>query len=69
MAGVAPWRFVLFNAIGAALWAPLITGMGWFFGASIAQVAARLQMGEEIVLAVVVAAGFGVWMVRRLRRR
>lgn len=69
MAGVAPWRFVVFNAIGAALWAPLITALGWFFGAGITQVAARLQMGEEIVLAVVVAGGWAVWAVRRLRRR
>ena len=69
MAGIAPWRFVVFNAIGAALWAPLITGLGWFFGAGIAQVAARLQLGEEIVLAVVVAVGLVVWMTRRLRRR
>jgi Uncharacterized membrane-associated protein len=30
MAGVAPWRFVLYNAIGAALWAPLVTGWGGF---------------------------------------
>ena len=69
MAGVAPRRFIVFNAIGAALWAPLITGLGWFFGAGMTQVAARLQMGQEIVLAVVVAAGLAAWMVRRLRRR
>ncbi len=68
LAGVAPWRFVVFNAIGAALWAPLITGLGWFFGAGIAQVASRLQMGEEIVLAVVLTAGALVWLIRRLRR-
>lgn len=68
-AGVAPWRFVVFNAIGAVLWAPLITTLGWFFGATITQLAARLQMGEEIVLAVVVAVGATVWLGRRFRRR
>ena len=69
MAGVAPWRFVLFNAIGAALWAPLITGLGWFFGAGIAQVAARLQMGEEILLVLVVAGTAAAWLIRRFLRR
>jgi membrane protein DedA with SNARE-associated domain len=69
VAGVAPWRFMVFNAIGAVLWAPLITALGWFFGAAIAQLAARLQMGEEIVLAIVVAVGAAVWLLRRLRRK
>lgn len=69
MVGVAPWRFVVFNAIGAVLWAPLITGLGWFFGAGIAQVAAQLQMGEEIVLAVVLTGGILALLIRRLRRR
>ncbi|MGC9162584.1 MAG: DedA family protein [Thiomonas sp.] len=69
VAGVAPWRFMVFNAIGAVLWAPLITALGWFFGAAITQLAARLQMGEEIVLAIVVAVGAAVWLLRRLRRK
>ncbi len=68
MAGVAPWRFVLFNAIGAAAWALLITALGWFFGAGIAEATARLQAGEEILLAALAVVLGVVWLIRRLRR-
>lgn len=69
MAGVAPWRFVIFNAIGALLWAPLITGLGWGFGAGMVQLASRLQQGEEILLLVVAVAALIVWGFWRLRHR
>lgn len=29
---VEAWRFALFNVIGAAIWAPLIGGLGYMFG-------------------------------------
>jgi membrane protein DedA with SNARE-associated domain len=32
---VAPWRFALFNAIGAAIWAPLLAGAGRIFGRAV----------------------------------
>ncbi|WP_298292313.1 DedA family protein [Thiomonas sp.] len=69
VAGVPPLRFIVFNAIGALLWAPLITALGWFFGATLAAVAARVQFGEELLLAVVVVAFTVAWAVRRWRRR
>ena len=68
-AGLAPWRFLVFNAIGALLWAPLITALGWFFGAAVAQLAAQVQLVEEVVLAIVIVIGAAVWLTRRRRRR
>lgn len=48
-------QFALFNALGAAIWAVLLTGVGWFFGQ-----AAELLLGElrhyEGVLAMVLLA-------------
>ena len=32
MGRVPAWKFMLYNFIGAALWAPLIAGIGYFFG-------------------------------------
>lgn len=69
MAGIPPRRFVVFNAIGAVLWAPLITGLGWFFGAGVVQLAARLQMAEEFLLLVALAVIFAAWLIWRLPRR
>ncbi|MGA8008758.1 MAG: DedA family protein [Thiomonas sp.] len=68
MAGIPPRRFVVFNAIGAVLWAPLITGLGWFFGAGVVQLAARLQMAEEFLLLVALAVIFAAWLIWRLPR-
>ena len=35
MSTLSPRRFLLFNAIGALLWAPLIAGIGYLFGHAI----------------------------------
>lgn len=69
MAGISPRCFVAFNAIGAVLWAPLMTGLGWFFGAGVVQLAARLQMAEEFLLLVALAVIFAAWLIWRLPRR
>lgn len=69
MAGVAPWRFVLYNAIGAALWAPLVTGLGWFFGAGVVELASRLQWAEEILLAIAIVVLLIVWRLWKRRQR
>lgn len=29
-----PWKFAFYNAIGAALWAPLVAGIGYAFGSA-----------------------------------
>ncbi|MDY0330988.1 MAG: DedA family protein [Thiomonas sp.] len=69
IAGVAPWRFVVFNTLGAFLWAPLFTGLGWFFGAGVAQLASRLQWAEEILLALAVVIALIAWRIGKSRQR
>lgn len=32
MSGVSPDRFFMLNLLSAALWAPLVAGLGWSFG-------------------------------------
>lgn len=57
-AGVPPLRFALFNAIGALLWAPLITGLGWGFGHALSSLSSQVQRVEVglLILAGLVAA-------------
>jgi membrane protein DedA with SNARE-associated domain len=62
------WKFVLFNAIGAALWAPLIAGAGWVFGAAVEAVLKDIRDYEMILFAVVVAAGIAGVLYRHLRK-
>ena len=35
MGRVPAWKFVLYNFIGAAIWAPLIAGLGYLFGSAL----------------------------------
>ena len=65
-----PWaRFAFFNALGAVLWAGLITGIGWFFGQAAEALLGRAQHYEGALLlglATAVAA-YALW--KHLRRR
>ena len=44
-------RFVSLNLLSAALWAPLVAGIGWAFGALLARDAAMLHHYEHWVMA------------------
>lgn len=67
--GVVGWRFALFNAIGALIWAPLIAGFGWVFGAAVERVLGNIREIELVLAAVLVAIGAALWLVHRLRAR
>jgi membrane protein DedA with SNARE-associated domain len=60
------WRFALFNAIGALLWAVLIGSVGWLFGEMAETIFAHLKQVEHwLLLGVLVAAALGWWWQRR----
>ena len=65
-----PWqRFALFNALGAMLWATLLTGIGWVFGEAAQALLGELRHYEGALLLVLlgVAVGYTVWARRRRR--
>lgn len=66
---VPPLRFLAFNALGAALWAPLIAGAGYACGYALRSLFADMGYVEQIgVVAVLcVAAGIGAHLWRRRR--
>lgn len=69
--GIAPWRFALFNAIGALLWALLVAGAGWFFGRAVETLLGDIHRFELWALLLVALVG-GAWLLWRLtagRRR
>lgn len=61
-------RFALLNFLGALIWAPLIMGAGYAFGATIETMLHDLKRIEEIVVVGILAVGFVVWLVRRRGR-
>lgn len=68
-AGYRPWRFLVFNAIGAAIWALVIPTLGYVFGSAIDVLIADVKRYEVHILAgIIIAAsvyGLVVWLRRR----
>ena len=62
MSDVSPWRFVVFNMIGAAIWAMVVAGSGYFFGHAIHWLLTDIELFEKVALVcavLVVAALLG----------
>jgi membrane protein DedA with SNARE-associated domain/rhodanese-related sulfurtransferase len=71
MAGVvriAVWRFALFDAIGAALWAGVAVGLGWLFRDAVNEVLATLTELGRIGILLLVAAFVAFVLVKYVQR-
>lgn len=66
------WRdFVVFNALGAAVWAVTFTTLGFLFGRAISAVIGEIVHYEAELVLFILAAGlvwFAVWRIRLTRR-
>ncbi|HZZ94740.1 MAG TPA: DedA family protein [Usitatibacter sp.] len=69
MGRVRAWKFVAYNLLGAAIWAPLIASLGYVFGAILESVLKDLNHVEAWAFATVLALGVGGALVHRWRDR
>jgi membrane protein DedA with SNARE-associated domain len=71
MGRVPAWKFVVYNFIGAAIWAPLIAGLGYLFGSALETVLHDLKKVELWGLLFLVCCGAGgfAWHWWRARAR
>ena len=69
MGRVPAWKFMLYNFIGAAIWAPLIAGIGYKFGEIVESVLGNMKRFELWVFLAIVAIGLTVFIVQHLRNR
>jgi membrane protein DedA with SNARE-associated domain len=71
MSDVSARRFLMFNLIGAAIWAVAISGAGYLFGHTLKWLFADVERYELIALAVIItlAALVGVALHWRTRRK
>lgn len=69
MGRVPAWKFVVFNFIGAAIWAPLIAGIGYLFGSALEAVLHDLKRVELWAFAALLLIGLSVFLVHRFRSR
>jgi membrane protein DedA with SNARE-associated domain len=64
-APVAPLRFALFNAFGAALWAVLVASLGWSFGQAAEALLGDVRRYELALVGVIVAVALLIWWFNR----
>lgn len=57
--------FALLNMAGALVWAVTVASAGYYFGMALETWMGDLKQIEETVLAVILAAGAGIWLWRR----
>jgi len=67
MGRVTAWKFMVFNLIGAAIWAPLIASVGYLFGSVLEAVLHDLKRFEIWGLAAAALLGVLGMLIHRLR--
>lgn len=68
MSQVSTWRFVVFNLLGAVVWASLFSGAGYLFGQTLAWILTDLKRYEELILALIIAVAIIAILLHRRRR-
>ena len=67
MGRVPAWKFMLYNFIGAAIWAPLITAIGYFFGSVVKTALGHLKRYELWVFGAVLLVGIAFALYHHFR--
>jgi membrane protein DedA with SNARE-associated domain len=69
MGRVPSSKFFIYNLIGAAIWAPLVAGVGYVFGGIVETVLHDVKKVEIWLFATIVVIGVTIWVVHLLRTR
>lgn len=69
MGRVPAWKFVLYNFIGAAIWAPLIAGLGYLFGSALEVILDDIKRYEIWAALIILGVGTAALLVHVFRAR
>jgi membrane protein DedA with SNARE-associated domain len=64
--GFSPRKFVLLNAIGAAVWAVAVASLGYLLGEAVEAALPRAHRYQMFVLVAILCAATAFWIVRRI---
>ncbi|MFM1777308.1 MAG: hypothetical protein RLZZ260_875, partial [Actinomycetota bacterium] len=59
--GIHPLVFLIFNIMGAFLWAPAVAGLGYYLGEGLESVMTNMKSVEMLLAGVIVVACFIWW--------
>ena len=68
MGRVPAWKFVFFNLLGAAIWAPVVVGFGLVLGSIVDALLEDAARYEIWIFAALAVAGIGGMVAHRMRR-
>lgn len=60
---VSPMRFLVFNALGAALWSVIIGVLGYLFGGALEVIVGDIKKYELLVFVILASIGAVIWLV------
>jgi len=69
MGRVPAWKFMVYNFIGAAIWAPLIAGIGYLFGHALEAILVDMKRYEMWAALSIVGVGIVAVLVHFVRAR
>ena len=62
-------QYLPLNFLSCTIWAILVGGLGYTFGASLEVLIGQIKHYEMMVVPLIILAGLGIWLVRRGRSR
>jgi membrane protein DedA with SNARE-associated domain len=62
-------KYLALNFLSCSIWAVLVGGLGYTFGASLEALIGQIKHYEMMVVPLIILAGLGVWLVRRARSK
>jgi len=65
MSRISTIKFLLYEAISCAVWAPVITACGYYFGTAVEAVLGKAAHVERIALIVIIGGAAGMWLYHR----
>lgn len=69
MSRIKLWKFLIYEAVSCALWATVITALGFYFGRMIETFLGRVEHIEKYGLLIIVAIAVGFWLYHRRKER
>lgn len=69
MSKIAVVKFLIYEAVSCALWAAVITTLGFYFGRAIEAVLGRVEHVEKYALVVIAVGALAMWMYHRWKEK